>query len=393
MNDKRDTEEKWKESEKSAEKLRGELEKKIMNASENEKGKEEKLYGKDSHSLSQLERERLEKELLMERVKNGQLYNDFVAQVRRADEVQKQYENQVRKANENESKYSSVVSTLSNKLDNIQDSVNRNTVILRENAERLKDIDEMARINIRRITNLLNPEFEVPNLILVVPTPDETMIGMKKSLMKKSGWPSPRKWFERETFDLHIICPITNMTAVSFGIPEPTDFVKKNASLIKTGLMALRYGGKAVKLVAKVASSGLIELPDLDISIDKMFKGMDKLDDSLENETKWIGAFVNSGGNNVDPGAEMATRQITGQAYKKLKEFLMEENRMQKVNDAMEVIKVAENEKIWVSKKRESAEVEWVQIMDQTHGVPYYQNLKTGEAVWEAPKKFKPMTW
>ena len=37
-------------------------------------------------------------------------------------------------------------------------------------------------------------------------------------------------------------------------------------------------------------------------------------------------------------------------------------------------------------------EVEWEQRLDETHKVPFYLNLKTGEAVWEAPDaKFKPM--
>jgi len=37
-------------------------------------------------------------------------------------------------------------------------------------------------------------------------------------------------------------------------------------------------------------------------------------------------------------------------------------------------------------------EVEWEQRLDETHKVPFYFNLKTGEAVWEAPDaKFKPM--
>ncbi|GMH85723.1 hypothetical protein TrST_g4795 [Triparma strigata] len=45
-----------------------------------------------------------------------------------------------------------------------------------------------------------------------------------------------------------------------------------------------------------------------------------------------------------------------------------------------------------VGEVKEEEEFEWVEIMDETHGVPYYQNSTTGEAVWEAPEKFKPIS-
>ncbi|GMH51508.1 hypothetical protein TrST_g309 [Triparma strigata] len=353
--DKEEAEKHWLESKETADALQVELAANIKSASENEQQKEEELYGANRHSLTRKEKQRLEEELAAERLKSTTLLNNYMAQVQKANEIQSKFQQQVEHNQNVVSSLERKVAKNGQKLDAVQDNVaqnsshlNKNTALLLQNSALLNEIDATTRNNIKRITNLLNTKLTVPNLILIVPSLNESM----RQKMLTSGWPSPKNWFKNITtktsFDLHIICPLTKTTSVTFGIPEPKDFIKNNSSLVKCGLMALRYSGCAVRIVAKAASSGLIELPELDIGgIEGMFEGMDGLGEGLGWETEVLGGFVDSNRNGLD------CKRLTGGAYERLKGFLEREGRMEKVREMMGIIEVEDNEKMWVAKDRD----------------------------------------
>ncbi|GMH73877.1 hypothetical protein TL16_g06312 [Triparma laevis f. inornata] len=159
-------------------------------------------------------------------------------------------------------------------------------------------------------------------------------------------------------------------TAVSFPIPEPTEFVKNNFALIKTGIMALNFTGKAVTLITK-ATTGIsvdIPMPDFAIqeSMEEYFDGMDEYFEGkigigdvedidlkkLKKQTDIVRKFVNSSETNLDVQIKNPTKHLTGQAYEKLKGFLNKDQRMKAVNQAMEIIEGADKERVWVSRSR-----------------------------------------
>ena len=121
--------------------------------------------------------------------------------------------------------------------------------LLTENNQMIKENQSVLKNNILRITNLLDSEVEIPNLIVVVPKPEQSGREPKgtsqKAKKREIGiWriahkTNPKKWFQTSKLELHILCPRTMKTAVTFDLPEPTEFVKNNAGLIKTGLTAL----------------------------------------------------------------------------------------------------------------------------------------------------------
>ncbi|GMI05759.1 hypothetical protein TrVE_jg12799, partial [Triparma verrucosa] len=229
--------------------------------------------------------------------------------------------------------------------------------------ERIKAIDEGVRNNLVRFTNLLNKEVEVPNLIIVLPKPEQTSttaggswsFGKSKS-GERLGKLAPRSWFTTATLELHIICPIKKKTAVKFDIPEATEFVKNNAGLIKVGIAALKVATTGVKLAAKVGlgvtMTEFLEIPD----VTEYIGGLDDclatlgLDNGeVRNESDLITNYMEE----KEKGKEIEekAKKITGEAYEKLKEFLMAENRMEVVRRKMELITGKDEEKMWVERK------------------------------------------
>ena len=71
-----------------------------------------------------------------------------------------------------------------------------------------------------------------------------------------------------------------------------------------------------MRIIAKAASSGLIELPELEVGgIEGMFEGMDGLGEGLGGETEVLGGFVDSNRNGLE------CKRLTGGAYERLKGF------------------------------------------------------------------------
>jgi len=154
-------------------------------------------------------------------------------------------------------------------------------------------------------------------------------------------------------------------------VKKPREFVKKNAGLIKVGLLALKAGNVALKIASKVGT-GIDLVPNFELdtsNIDTFIEGMDSLNDEFSEitgidmqerisekavlETAAIKEFLmEPNGPNLDPESSSKMKEMTGKAYENLKEFLMKENRMTEIRNKMELIEGRDNQKMWVSLDR-----------------------------------------
>jgi len=361
--EKREAEDKLRIMKQEAEHQERDLDEQFLVASKNEQDRENELYGVGRRqSMGEEDFKRLQDELHRVRIQNFSLISSNNAlKTQNADNQNKQADMLEKLFNE-VSETKRMAKQNGDRLVRVEQGVDESITLLHQHTALLQEINETVRNNINKIQNMLKSA-DVPNLIIVIPAPSK----------KKSSWAFPKvkkmfdttTWFQEKGFDLHIICPITLKSVVTFDIKKPREFVKKNAGLIKVGLLALKAGNVALKIASKVGTGmDLIPSFELDTSnIDTFIEGMDSLNDEFSEvtdmqegiseksvlETAAIKEFlVEPNGSNLD--SEM--KEMTGRAYENLKEFLTKDNRMTEIRKKMELIEGRDNQKMWVSLDR-----------------------------------------
>ncbi|GMI44480.1 hypothetical protein TrCOL_g4359 [Triparma columacea] len=219
----------------------------------------------------------------------------------------------------------------------------------------LKEIKNTVSTTLSSLQNFYTGESDVPRYILVIPFVKKTeSTGEKVSRF----FSSPKKFFLSEpTAKLVILCSYDFSAVVEFEIEEPRQFVKDHAATIQMTLKGLRMMSQAANVGAKILTGASLpfDLPSTESfdsfldAADGMVEGALELAGDEGSEEREAIRRINDqdGGGDVE-----AIKKVVGSAYRKLKDFLLQEGegRMDEIRGEMEKVRGSDGKEEWVSK-------------------------------------------
>ncbi|GMH87840.1 hypothetical protein TL16_g10980 [Triparma laevis f. inornata] len=338
------------------------LDKQFLVASKNEQGRENELYGSGRRlSMSDEDYNKLQDELHKIRIENVKLLGTNEALEKYARDDQKTQTEMLKRLENGQAELQRSVHHNTRQIEEVKDGVDETKLLVHQHMALLEGTHESFRNNMRRITNMLDTEVAVPNLIVVVPAPEKA---------RRTGWTTPNlsslfelsKLLQQKSMDLHIICPLTRKIAVPFEVSKPAAFAKENAGLIKLGVFALKAGNVALKIAAKLGTGLDISLDTSEI--DTFIEGVNKLNEEFSDvsgvdvketvteiiitETVAMREYFEGerGDVHLEQEKSREMKKLTGKSYENLKSFLDQRNRMSEVRKYMEVIVGKDNQKM-----------------------------------------------